>query len=394
MATFFKWYLASLKSHPLLTNMGSAMVMMTSGDMVAQEMEFAASVADRAASQSDSNEEHGVRRTSRQQQKDVFAADPTATGAVVHHGNSYGFFYQRECHDKNTNEKCRPEWEVSNHDHGVTIQEFRTTREVLKAREEHNQDTVDNVPDIHHVLYPSDESPQNFVDWLVHSVTKSLNAKEESNDEYFHDRNQHRHHELDLFRSGMMAGWAMFLLTPFYVTLFRWYEKNLPPGRTLAGVASRVGMSFVTSVPVNLAFFAYGCMAHHTADWATLVAEHYKEEELRHILLLEEQRTEVKEDETGRKGMLAPLSSFTPQMAMLATSSSRNDLPHFNWEEAWSKIRNKWESEMLYTTQTSASFWIPFNSVNFSLVPVHLRPVTQCAAGVGWNCFLSLAQHR
>jgi len=329
MAGLLKWYLACLKKSPMIANGMTAMVMMTSGDVVAQEIELA-----EEAKQSQQQQQQ------QQQQRQQY--DPQQTTArersqhheaTKHHSNSFGFF------------------------------------NALVADGEHKR--------------------------IRRERTADGRPQEDQN--YGRPTNMERcPHEIDYSRSAMMAGWALCFLTPFYVTLFQWYEKNLPTNRTLAGVFSRVGMSFVTSVPVNLVFFAYGCLVYHTADWTVHL---WQQCSLRsEASLLKGHQNHVKHESLSQALELLRVSTILATSSAVQDSRAYvpvdDDLPAFDWEAAWSKIVQKWREEMLYTTQASASFWIPFNSINFSLVPVHLRPLTQCGAGVGWNCFLSLAQHR
>lgn len=54
----------------------------------------------------------------------------------------------------------------------------------------------------------------------------------------------------------------------------------------------------------------------------------------------------------------------------------------------------KIEAELWPTIVNSAKVWVPAHLVNFTVVPVHFRPVTISVVSIFWNCYLSLVQHR
>lgn len=166
---------------------------------------------------------------------------------------------------------------------------------------------------------------------------------------------------LDPFRSGTMACWGG-LTTPFFITMFRLFDRYLPRNVTPASVLPRVGITFLFSIPVNAIFFCYGSFVHHAAEYYSLVQEWQLE--MRQLGFQDMSLDEVVKE-----------------------------LP-FDFEMAWSTTRLKLERELVPTIIASASVWIPFNSFNFSMVPPHLRPVTVMAFSAFWNCYLSLAQHR
>lgn len=64
------------------------------------------------------------------------------------------------------------------------------------------------------------------------------------------------------------------------------------------------------------------------------------------------------------------------------------------WTTIADKIQEKWSSDLGSTVQTSASVWVPFNTLNFSLIPPHLRPLCMMTMSAGWNFYLSLVQHK
>ena len=68
----------------------------------------------------------------------------------------------------------------------------------------------------------------------------------------------------DKSRTAKMAAWSI-LFTPFYVGIFKMYDRYLPK-KNLPSIAARVGCSLLSSIPINFAFYAYGSFIEHTAD--------------------------------------------------------------------------------------------------------------------------------
>jgi len=167
---------------------------------------------------------------------------------------------------------------------------------------------------------------------------------------------------LDYFRTATMALWAGAGYGPFFVFLYRLFDRFLPGGSNFRAVAPRVGLALVVSIGVNTAFFIYGSYIHHFAEWLTL----------------------IKEWQYELKEMGAEKASFR---------SIIQEVP-YDFEMARSTARLKLESELWRTTTTSASVWIPINTANFALCPPHLRPLTLMVCSTFWNAYLSIAQHR
>jgi len=63
-------------------------------------------------------------------------------------------------------------------------------------------------------------------------------------------------------------------------------------------------------------------------------------------------------------------------------------------EGAYEKARLKLEEEYVTTFLKSAALWIPANTVNFWLIPVHYRVLGSSIFAVFWSCYLSLVQHK
>ncbi len=167
--------------------------------------------------------------------------------------------------------------------------------------------------------------------------------------------------ELDTFRLLTMVGWSVFYMTPFFVYFYRFMDKIFPQ-RTVATIGARVLASFLVSIPTNTLFFMYGTSVNHVAEWTTLREEWRKE-----------------------------LQDFGLEES--AVQSIMNPGPPLHVEAMVVKGFRKVESELVDTVSVSAKAWMPFNILNFALVPSHLRPLAFSAASVFWNCYLSLAMY-
>ena len=58
------------------------------------------------------------------------------------------------------------------------------------------------------------------------------------------------------------------------------------------------------------------------------------------------------------------------------------------------RYERRMRQEFVQTTTFSLMFWIPAQSINFTLVPLHLRPVYANSLMCVWNAFLSYSAHR
>lgn len=164
----------------------------------------------------------------------------------------------------------------------------------------------------------------------------------------------------DKSRTAKMAAWSI-MFTPFYVGIFKMYDRYLPK-KNLPSIAARVGCSFLSSIPINFAFYTYGTFIEHTMEWY----EERKEKKVQ--LLLMEQENEQKSHEVVK-------------------------VP-FRFENFVEKTQRKLEAEFVTTIKTSAGFWIPLNFLSFTVLPTHMQPLNLMFFSVFWNCYLSMSQHR
>lgn len=170
----------------------------------------------------------------------------------------------------------------------------------------------------------------------------------------------------DKSRTAKMAAWSV-LFTPFYVGIFKMYDRYLPK-KNLPSVAARVGFSFLSSIPINFAFYSYGNFVQHTADW-------YEERQQQRELRLEAARLQQR------------------SIVQRQTDVVDVNVP-YRFDKLVEKTQRKLEAEFVTTIKTSASFWIPLNFLSFWVVPSHLQPVNLMFFSVFWNCYLSMSQHR
>mmetsp|Transcript_10985 Transcript_10985/g.25985 ORF Transcript_10985/g.25985 Transcript_10985/m.25985 type:complete len:270 (-) Transcript_10985:477-1286(-) len=163
----------------------------------------------------------------------------------------------------------------------------------------------------------------------------------------------------DKSRTAKMAAWSI-LFTPFYVGIFKMYDRYLPK-KNLPSIAARVGCSFLSSIPINFAFYSYGTFVEHTANW-------YEERQQQHRTI----KLESKKNHEVHTNV---------------------DVP-YRWDHLVEKTRLKLEAEFVNTIKTSAQFWIPLNFLSFSVIPSHIQPLNLMFFSVFWNCYLSMSQHR
>ena len=190
----------------------------------------------------------------------------------------------------------------------------------------------------------------------------------------------------DKSRTAKMAAWSV-MFTPFYVGIFKMYDRYLPK-KNLPSIAARVGFSFLSSIPINFAFYSYGNFVQHTADWYAERQQHKHQQQAR---LLELQRQQQKETATSA-GTGTDIPVFLKKTVDVNVDVDVN-VP-YRFDQLVKKTQQKLEAELVNTIKTSATFWIPLNFVSFSVMPSHLQPMTIMFFSVFWNCYLSMSQHR
>jgi hypothetical protein len=205
MASFARWYVSKLHSYPWTVNLGSALVLMTAGDVLAQELEVHG--MDKTTSSSSSNKEQELDR------------HPQHI-----HVRRYG--------------TLGPDLESDSHSH--SRQNTDNTKPEFKFF------TATPTPAI------GSSSPSSSS-----TTVSSVSVWDAIRDEFWF---------WNPFRTATMAAWSVGAYTPFYIGIYHLYEKYLPK-QTMVGIGARVTLSFILSGPINAAFYVYGTAVHHTTEW-------------------------------------------------------------------------------------------------------------------------------
>ena len=298
MSSFARWYVAKLQAYPVPTNMASALVLMCVGDLMAQEIEVHYLAEDESAVKAPKRR----RRTTDSKKHQ----SPELHKLSFRRYGTYS-----------------PDIDTLQRQHMIRRQSIRVEEGSLGQAE-------------HELI--SFSQLREGVKLLGISLYYEIKS-------------------LDLFRTGTMVFWMVAAYTPFYVSLYKLFDRYFPKGVTPMSVFARTASSLVVSVPLNAAFFCYGSFVHHLTEW---------------LALLQEWRY------TAPDASVSDLLSAIP----------------FDFDMAWGAARLKLEAELWTTVKASACVWVPINLLNFSVVPPHLRPLALMSCSAFWNCYLSLAQHR
>ena len=90
---------------------------------------------------------------------------------------------------------------------------------------------------------------------------------------------------------------------------------------------------------------------------------------------------------TVHLGLMAP----TTNTLFFAYREALREAPPESWA---ARFATRMRREFPPTTAYSLLFWTPAQTVNFTLVPLHLRPLFLNSAMVVWTTYLSIAGHR
>ena len=254
-ASFFaKWYIAQLKAYPMLTNISAAIVLTTTGDVLAQELEQQAQQKSTGVS---------------------LSLKPTASATTRQHEQEHllGSHHRQQAMG--------------------LLEESLTKKKLTEASSSCSSDLS--------------SSPSSW----------------------------------DPFRTGTMVAWSVFAYTPFYVVLYRLFDRYLPK-QTPTTIAARVFLSFVTSIPVNAAFYVYGSAIEATTT----------------IQSSQEPPSETTDDNDDD----------------VTTPNQQHESPkEKNWETMfYESVKQKLTKEFPNTMVVSGSCWVPIN-----LVRLHVF--------AGWN---------
>ena len=141
--------------------------------------------------------------------------------------------------------------------------------------------------------------------------------------------------EFDGYRLLALTTWAGCINAPFWTWWYKALEKRWPSGRVLGWVLSSAALS----PPWNAAFFCWSTTASH---------------------LLKENGG------LGEAGL----------------------------HELQRKCAKKLDDQLVPTVSKSVCLWVPFNIINFSLVPLNYRMLSGGITALAWNVFLSSVQAR
>jgi hypothetical protein len=287
--SFAKWYIANLKAKPYLINAGSGLILMSAGDVIAQKVQIGGNERQQQHQVVDESEHQLLLKRKRQRIKTEDLQQQrhinNGTGTTTTDSSAFQQLFLN----------------------GTTAAATTTTATTI----------TDVIADV---------------------VATSSYYKKYLNDECaFWDKS----------RTAKMAAWSV-LFTPFYVGIYKTYDRYLPK-RTPASIVARVGLSFLASVPINFAFYTYGNFVQHTADWYT-----------------------EQQNQQQKAKVVVP----------------------YRFDQLVEKTKRKLDAELFNTIKTSATFWIPINFLSFSIVPSHIQPLSLMFFSVFWNCYLSMSQHR
>jgi hypothetical protein len=295
MASLFaRWYVAKLKSFPMITNIGSGVILMSTGDMLAQRLE--------------SNEQLDLSQ----------AGDP-----------------QNRCTNADSSvTRRRGSLDIESYVFGYL-----------------GMERVDDSPDCEIRSNTSVIAPHELSTSSIAPMSSSSSSHPLSMDE-LNTAIQSMQDQLAFWkpsRTATMAAWCFFF-TPFYVAVYKMYDKYLPR-KTPVTIAARVGMSLAFSIPINAAFYLYGTTVNHTIDWYSKLQQQQQEQQSHFVV-------------------------------------------PYRFDLLIERTRLKIENELLRTITTSATCWVPINLITFSVVPSHLQPLSLMFFSMFWNCYLSMSQYR
>lgn len=218
---FTSWYVSMLRNRPMLTNMGSAVVLMTSGDVLAQELEHK-HIGDKLVRSKERMETVPLeKRLSLRRYYTVDSMDA----------------------EKQAEEKFEKTKNKHKRKHSTKAENHRNEEDARNAE----------ISDGGGLLIRLQENLLSAVDMIQAEI------------EY-----------LDGYRTATMIVWSAGIFTPLYVQIYKLMDRAMPKN-TPATVAARVIIAVVISIPLNTAFYIYGTAVHHSAEWLAIHHEWNKE---------------------------------------------------------------------------------------------------------------------
>ena len=203
-----QWYLARLQSHPWWTNLTSAAVLMSLGDLAAQSLE------------------HSRMQQLEEQETAAVTANNSNTTKGVELQRRQTVQYRRY------GTLSPPVEELQHQRH----EEHRHHQQEEATQQQQQQDAYQKLQrTLHGYMH------EGRLEW----------------DSY------------DLFRTATMVAWSVGVYTPFFLTLFSVYGRWLGPVRPhllYRDAALRACLTYMNSIPLNAAFFTYGTTVHRVME--------------------------------------------------------------------------------------------------------------------------------
>jgi len=357
MSAFLQWYVSMLKRRPMLTNIGSAVVLMTTGDVMAQELEHHQDVI------SDKMTFWGDKKKERDEKSHPPKDTEKPKLSLKRYGTVNPKIAEAQAMDayEKTKHKHSSLRHHPNHLGGGKRETSRSTTTTTEKKKEQNKDDPPpspQLPDIQETMDQIKETIMDTLDQLQEDCLETL------------DTLQAEFEFIDGWRVTTMVVWSGAIFTPIYVQIYRLFDYFLPH-KTPISIFWRVVWSFIISIPMNAGFFSYGTFVHHTAEWMAMQREWQLE--------------------------LADMGISTDDLYDIFTNHQYRHYGSvfpYDWKIMMATARLKLESELVQTVLDSGKIWIPINTINFTMMPPHLRPLVLLTFGLFWNAYLSLAQHR
>jgi len=224
MGGFLKWYINLLKTRPLATNMGSAAILMTAGDVLAQELEHSSDVAKEVV---------------------VGKEKPLPTAKIPEETKGISLKRYGTLNPSLAQSNAIHDYEQTKHKHGHHNNHHKVQQKDKNANDK-NITTTDD-----------DENTITRIRENIMQIIDAVQAELEFWDKY---------------RTSTMIVWSAGAYTPLYVMLYKICDKYMPQ-QTPMTISARVLLSFLLSVPINAGFFTYGVFVHHSAEWLAIQRE-------------------------------------------------------------------------------------------------------------------------
>eukprot|EP00040_Diaphanoeca_grandis_P000538 m.15728 g.15728 ORF g.15728 m.15728 type:complete len:264 (-) comp10717_c0_seq1:64-855(-) len=174
--------------------------------------------------------------------------------------------------------------------------------------------------------------------------------------------------KLDLVRSTVAMTWNACVFSPTFYYWFRFLDGKFA-GTALKSVAAKVLINqLVIPLPLSAGFIAFSATFEP-------VMRHVFNQNSRHG----SQQTPKTHDElTNRES---------------ATARSTPERLADHWQDVSDEVYTRLYSDLGTVFTGSCALWIPVNTLNFLLVPAHLRVLPSILVSVGWMTYLSLTAH-